>query len=115
MEVATGEDLADLETVLASAEIFARDEDPQKWIPGYAAHPGAVTLDHLQNRGFLVALGSVGKAGIGFVSGANEYFVVTAEEAARWRLPETSLRPALIRARQIPGLQITTADGEAQD
>jgi adenine-specific DNA-methyltransferase len=109
-EVETGEDLADLEAVLAGAEVFARDEDPEKWIPGYAAHPGAVTLDHLQNRGLLVPLGDIGKANIGFVSGANEYFVVTPEEAARWRLPETSLRPALIRARHIPGLQITSAD-----
>lgn len=109
-EVETGEDLADLLAVLAGAEIFAPDEDPEKWLPGYAAHPGAVTLDHLQERGLLVPLGEVGKANIGFVSGANEYFVVTPEEAARWRLPETSLRSALIRARQIPGLQITPAD-----
>ncbi len=55
-------------------------------------------------------LGDIGKASIGFVSGANEYFVLTEEEAIHWRLPETSLRPALIRARQIPGLQITSAD-----
>lgn len=109
-EVESGEDLADLDAVLAGAEVFAPDEEPEKWIPGYAAHPGAVTLDHLQERGLLVPLGDVGKANIGFVSGANEYFVVTPEEADRWGLPEASLRPALIRARQIPGLQITSAD-----
>jgi methylase of polypeptide subunit release factors len=109
-EVETGADLADLAAVLASAEVFAGGEDSEKWIPGYTAHPGAVTLDHLQERGLLGPLGDVGKANIGFVSGANEYFVVTPEEAALWRLPESSLRPALIRARQIPGLQITPAE-----
>jgi adenine-specific DNA methylase len=109
-EVETGEDLTDLEAVLAGAEIFAPEEEPEKWIPGYTAHPGTVTLDLLEEEGLLVPLGEVGKANIGFVSGANEYFVVTPEEADRWGLPEASLRPALIRARQIPGLQITSAD-----
>ncbi len=59
----------------------------------------------------LVPLGEVGKANIGFVSGANEYFVVTPEEASRWRLPESSLRSALVRARQIPGLQSAASSG----
>lgn len=109
-EVETGSDLADLGAVLAGAEVFAPGEEPEKWMPGYAAHPGAVSLDDLQERGLLGPLGEVGKASIGFVSGANEYFVLTPEEAVYWRLPESSLRPALIRARLIPGLQLTSAD-----
>lgn len=110
IEVETGEGLADFAAVLAGSEVFPAGEDPEKWIPGYAAHPGAVTLDHLEERGLLRPLGEVGKASIGFVSGANAYFVLTPEEASRWRLPAASLRVALIRARQIPGLQITAAD-----
>jgi hypothetical protein len=111
-QVETCTELAGLAAVLAGAEGFAPGEDPEKWIPGYAAHPGAATLDHLQERGLLDPLGNVGKASIGFVSGANEYFVLTSEEAALWRLPERSLRPALVRARQIPGLQVTSSDVE---
>lgn len=109
-EVESGSDLAGLEAVLADAEVFPAGVEPAKWIPGYAAHPGAITLGHFQERGFLGPLGNVGKANIGFVSGANQYFVLTPEEAAHWRLPDSSLRPALIRARQIPGLQITASD-----
>jgi adenine-specific DNA-methyltransferase len=109
-EVETGLDLSDVAGVLRGAEIFAPGEEPEKWIPGYASHPGAAVLDHLQYRGLLGPLVDVGKASIGFVSGANEYFVLTPEEAARWRLPESSLQSALIRARQIPGLRITPAD-----
>ena len=109
-EVGTCSDLADLASILEGAESFAPGEDPEKWLPGYTAHPGAALLDHLQGRGLLLPLGDVGKANIGFVSGANEYFVLTAEEAARWRFPERSLRPALVRARQIPGLQVAKAD-----
>jgi len=110
IEVETGADLADLGDVLMGAEVFAPGEAPQKWIPGYTDHPGVITLEHLRSRGFLSPLADLGKANIGFVSGANEYFVLGPEEAAHWCLPESSLRPALIRARQIPGLQITSAD-----
>lgn len=109
-EVETGSDLADLASVLNEAEAFAPGEDPGKWLPGYTAHPGAALLDHLQDCSLLRPLHAVGKANIGFVSGANEYFVLTAEEAAQWHLPEHSLQPALIRARQIPGFRVTRTD-----
>lgn len=109
-EVESGSGLTDLPSVLARAEVFAPGEAPKKWIPGYTAHPGAVSLDHLQDLGLLGPLGEVGKANIGFVSGANEYFVLTPQEADHWKLPASSLRPALARARQIPGLQITPGD-----
>jgi hypothetical protein len=109
-EVSTAEELADLDAVLASAEIFSPQERAEKWIPGFAAHPGTAPLEHLQDRGLLSPLGELGKASIGFVSGANEFFVLTPQEATHWRLPETSLQPALIRARQVPGLQITSKD-----
>ncbi|HEX6898708.1 MAG TPA: N-6 DNA methylase [Thermoanaerobaculia bacterium] len=110
LEVEAVSDLADLPAILARAEVFTPEEEPEKWLPGYVAHPGAVTLDDLQDRGIVGPLADVGKAGIGFVSGANEFFVLTPEQAGHWRLPETSLRPALTRARQIPGLRITRAD-----
>ncbi len=109
-EVDDGSDLADLASLLAGAETFPSGSEPEKWLPGYAAHPGAVTLEHLEGRGLLTPLREIGKASIGFVSGANDFFVLTPEEAAFWRLPESSLQPALVRARQIPGLQITPAD-----
>jgi adenine-specific DNA-methyltransferase len=109
-EVETGAELSDLDAVLASAEAFSPGETAEKWIPGYTAHPGVATLEHLQVRGLLTPLGESGKANIGFVSGANDYFVLTPEEAAHWRLPESSLQTALVRARQVPGLQITSAD-----
>ncbi len=108
-EVETGADLAELASVLASAESFPAGVEPKKWIPGHTAHPGVLLLDDLEERGLLGPLEEVGKASIGFVSGANEYFVLTPEEAGRFHLPASSLRPALVRARQIPGLQITAA------
>ena len=109
-EVESSAELADLSVALEGGEVFLAGMEPAKWVPGYADHPGAVCLDTLSAHGHLAPLGEVGKANIGFVSGANEYFVLTPDEAERWRLPESSLRPALVRARQIPGLRITKAD-----
>lgn len=109
-EVESTFELADLSAVLEGAEVFLAGTEPTKWVPGYTDHPGVLSLEVLTARELLVPLGKVGKANIGFVSGANEYFVLTPEEAERWRLPEASLLPALVRARQIPGLRITKAD-----
>ncbi len=109
-EVETGAELTDLAGVLAGAEVFPPGEAAEKWIPGYATHSGAAPLEYLRDRGLLAPLGASGKASIGFVSGANEYFVLTPEEVAHWKLPESSLQAALVRARQVPGLRITAAD-----
>jgi adenine-specific DNA-methyltransferase len=110
VEVESGDDLTDFSCLLSRSEIHAAGESPSKWIPGYSSHPGVSTLEALVARSELVPLSRVGKANIGFVSGANDYFVLTAEEARDWGLPETSLRPALVRARQLPWLQITKSD-----
>jgi adenine-specific DNA-methyltransferase len=108
-EVESDASLADLTSVLDDAEVFEPGEQPEKWIPGYSAQPTSY-LDHLQARGLLDPLGDVGKANIGFVSGATEYFVLTPEEATRWRLPESSLQLAVTRARQVLGLEIRRTD-----
>jgi adenine-specific DNA-methyltransferase len=108
-EVESDASLSDLTRVLDGAEVFEPGEQPEKWIPGYSAQPAAY-LDLLQTRGLLCPLADVGKANIGFVSGATEYFVLTPEEATRWRLPEASLQPVVSRARQILGLEIRPAD-----
>jgi len=110
VEVETSAELSDLAATLAGAEFFAPGEEAEKWIPGYTDHPGVAALDDLRDRGLWTPLEDLGKANIGFVSGANEYFVLTPEEAAHWRLPKSSLRTALIRARQVPGLQIAPTE-----
>jgi len=107
VELDSAFDLRALDEVLLRAEAFDAGVEPAKWVPGYAANPSAACLERLRDAGSLMTLGQVGKASIGFVSGANEFFVLSPEEAATLRLPESSLRPALIRARQVPGLSIT--------
>lgn len=108
VEAATAEDLSNMESLLARAEIFERGEEPVKWIPGYTKNRGVSCLHRLRGEGLFVSLDQVGKAGIGFVSGANDFFVLSPREAARWSLPKRSLRPCLVKARQIPGPFIST-------
>jgi hypothetical protein len=49
-------------------------------------------------------LGSIASVDIGFVSGANDFFVLSREEAARRRLPAAILTPTMRRPGDVPGL-----------
>ena len=110
LELESGKDLQDLTESLERAEVFENGSEPTKWVPGYTRNRSALCLTRLQNNGLFCPLGQIGKASIGFVSGANEFFVLTPNEARALGLPKKSLRPALVRARQIPSLVITRKD-----
>ncbi len=113
VEAEDGGDLAKIDLLLAREEIFAPGVEPLKWVPGFTDCSGLRVLDRMAATGFFCPLERFGKASIGFVSGANDFFVLTQEEVSDWRLPERSLQPALIRARQIQGRVVTRADLQA--
>lgn len=54
------------------------------------------------NRSNTSRLGELGSVGIGYVSGANDFFHLCASEAARWRLPAEVLQPAIRNGRMLP-------------
>lgn len=110
LELEDGAELAHFEAVLERAEVFAPATDPEKWLPGSDGHPGAHVLAELCAAGVFAPLAAVGKAGIGFVSGANDFFVISSAEAGRRRLPPSSLRPAVVKARHVRSLQVTSED-----
>lgn len=110
VEMESSQDLQNLAEFLRSAEVFENGSEPTKWVPGHTGNRSALCLMRLQKDGLFYPLSQVGKASIGFVSGANEFFVLTPKEAAALGLPKRSLRPALVRARQIPSLVITRKD-----
>lgn len=101
--------LRSLRNLIGRAEAFAANRAPTKWLPGYEAGPGTRVLEQLEKAQALVPLAKVAKANIGFVSGANDYFVLTPTEATDRKLPESSLRPCVIKARQIGGAFLTDA------
>ena len=58
----------------------------------------------------VVRLGRVADVGIGYVTGGNNFFHLSAEQRARWDIPDSFLRPAVVRGRGFKGLRFTRAD-----
>ncbi|MGH8536873.1 MAG: D-aminoacyl-tRNA deacylase [Gammaproteobacteria bacterium] len=98
--------LADLDGHIASGESFSSTEQPQKWQPA-SRDQGTEVLDRLAAEGLFVPLREIGKASIGYVSGANDYFVLRPGEARRYGFPDDVLVPTLIAARQVQGARIS--------
>ncbi|MBI5708822.1 MAG: N-6 DNA methylase [Candidatus Eisenbacteria bacterium] len=103
------DDIDDLPSTLGQAEAFSPCESPEKWEPGF--HDRASReLDRLREVQSFVPLSALGKAGIGYVTGANEYFILSRAEANRRRVPSDLLAPTVMSARQIPGVVLTSQD-----
>jgi len=67
---------------------------------GLADHPGTCRL------------GDLASVGIGYVSGANDFFHLRPSEATRWRIPAAVLQPAIRNGRMLSGavLNLATLD-----
>jgi hypothetical protein len=76
---------------------------PARWSGSVDFEAGAVYAEALAS-GVAVPLGSIASVDIGFVSGANDFFVLSREEAARRRLPAVVLTPTMRRPGDVPGL-----------
>jgi tRNA1(Val) A37 N6-methylase TrmN6 len=50
-------------------------------------------------------LGDVADVGIGYVTGANDFFHLSAEECRRWEIPKKFLRPCVLNLRGFKGLK----------
>jgi adenine-specific DNA methylase len=61
----------------------------------------------------IVRLRDIADVGIGYVTGANEYFHLSPEEAARRAIPSKFLRKAVRRGRSISNLKLTEEDWNA--
>lgn len=55
-------------------------------------------------------LGDLADVGIGYVTGANDFFHVSPEEVREWSIPRPYLRPAVRRGRSLSGLRLTQSD-----
>jgi hypothetical protein len=56
------------------------------------------------------SLAHLADVGIGYVTGANEFFHMDPDSAARWEIPQTYLRPAVRRGRSLKGVRFTATD-----
>jgi adenine-specific DNA methylase len=55
-------------------------------------------------------LGELADVGIGYVTGANDFFHLSAEEVRRWQIPPNFLKKAVRRGRDLSGLRFTLDD-----
>jgi adenine-specific DNA-methyltransferase len=55
-------------------------------------------------------LGDVANVGIGYVTGANDFFHLSQQEAKSWKLNENVLKPALYKGSAFKGLSFTKQD-----
>jgi len=58
-------------------------------------------------------LGELADVGIGYVTGANEFFHLTLDAVRAWGIPTTFLKPSIRRSRALAGLRFTQADWRA--
>jgi hypothetical protein len=57
-------------------------------------------------------LGALAEVGIGYVTGANDFFHPGPADVRRWKLPEDCLRRAIRRGRALSGVRFTLEDWE---
>ena len=113
VEASDSECLADLDALFARAELYPAGIEPTKWLVGHTSDAGGEHLTRLVGDGRLTTLSTVGKANIGYVSGANEYFVLTDEQVKRHCLPRASIVPSVSRARHLRGVTLGADDLDA--
>ncbi|MGH2377916.1 MAG: HsdM family class I SAM-dependent methyltransferase [Candidatus Limnocylindria bacterium] len=67
------------------------------------AGDGVFALQRMKERGTLMRLGEVASVDIGFVSGANDFFLLSLTEAKEHGIARRLLRPAIARPGQLRG------------
>lgn len=76
---------------------------PARWSGSVDFEAGGVYAEAVDS-GAAEPLGSIASVDIGFVSGANDFFVLSREQAAHCRLPASVLTPTMRRPGDVPGL-----------
>lgn len=82
-----------------------------RWSGAVDVGAGSV-YEELLGSGAAVPLGALASVDIGFVSGANDFFILSREDAERRRLPADILTPTMRRPGDIPGL--LASEGEVR-
>jgi adenine-specific DNA-methyltransferase len=102
---------------LGEGSIRARDVDAQALCTGrerlveYLLPRRARELYRALRQGQATrSLRTVADVGIGYVTGANEFFHLTPDQVVRWEIPPEFLQRAVIRGRELVGLRMTAGD-----
>lgn len=66
--------------------------------------------EHLCSEADFQRLGDVANVGIGYVTGANDYFHVSSQIAKEWNIPTECLKPTVYKGSAFKGLRFTEKD-----
>jgi len=84
----------------------------RRWSRAVDAAAGSV-YEEVMRSGTAIPLGAIASVDIGFVSGANGFFILSRDDAERRGLPVDVLAPTLRRPGDIPGLLASEGDARA--
>lgn len=81
-----------------------------RWSRLRAPAAGVDALEQLRRDGKILALSGVASVDIGCVTGANDFFILTREEARNVRVRPHALQPVIARPRQLSGAILRKTD-----
>jgi adenine-specific DNA methylase len=83
---------------------------PQRRWSGSVDVDAGLVYEEVRASGLAAPLGSIASVDIGFVSGANDFFILSREDAERLHIPAEALTPTLRRPGDVPGLLASNGD-----
>lgn len=84
-----------------------------KWTSLFAGSEANRLWSELGQRPDVIRLGSIATIGLGVVTGADRFFMLTRDVAILHELPEGCLVPAITTLKHVPGLAVTKASWES--
>jgi adenine-specific DNA-methyltransferase len=104
LEHLTRADLEHAQTIDAKAIIAGKEKLNFYFLNEYAQH----LYKRLMTQS--IRLGDIANVGIGYVTGANDFFHLSQQEAKTWKLNKTILKPAVYKGIAFKGLTFTEQD-----
>jgi adenine-specific DNA methylase len=98
-------------TRFIDSEAISRGE--QRLIEALIPSKARDLYKELRHHNATQRLGALADVGIGYVTGANEFFHLEPEDSARWEIPKRFLRRCVRRGRALSGLRFTSEDWES--
>ncbi|MGY3287207.1 adenine-specific DNA-methyltransferase [Bradyrhizobium sp. LM3.6] len=86
-----------------------RSEWNRRLRPYLISQHGRELYRHVATGGDTHRLGELANVGIGYVSGANDFFHLRPSEAEKWDVPGKLLHPTVRNGRALPAIRVTTA------
>ncbi len=109
LESLTEAKLEHAQTIDAKAIIAGKEKLSFYFLSEYAQH----LYKRLMTQS--IRLGDVANVGIGYVTGANDFFHLSREEVKSWKFNETVLKPAVYKGLAFKGLSFTEQDWQTAE